>query len=95
MINIRKMMLDLWLNSSMYPLTITYDRYNGTYSGAKWLAFPLEACEVPQEIDGCDGECMCFWNDYNEFVGKGNTIDEAMQDLRDKIKTYLDKEIIL
>ena len=84
-------MLELWLNNSMYPLIIIKDRYNGTYSGSKWLAFPLEVYEVPQEIDGCDSECMCFWNDYDGFVGKGNSIDEVIQDLRNNIKKYLEE----
>src|SRR5260370_17595963 len=29
------------------PVTITPDRYGGTYSGGAWLAFPLPPFEVP------------------------------------------------
>ena len=65
----------------MYPMTIIYDRYGGTYSGGEWLAFPLEFHEVPDEVCGCDGECMWFWDYYKGFVGKGRCPEEARDNL--------------
>ena len=44
-----------WLGVK-YPLTIITDRYNGTYSGGGWLAFPLYCDEVPSAVDGFDGD---------------------------------------
>ena len=83
-------MLDVYL-VDMYPLTITKDRYSGTYSGGEWLAFPLEASGVPEEIDGDDIECMTFWDEYKGIVGKGGSMEEAIQSLRDNIEKTLDE----
>lgn len=70
----------LWLRDN-YPTTIICDRYSGTYSGADWLAFPLDYSDVPEEVDGGDTECWMFWDNYDGIVGKGNTPQEAMNDL--------------
>ena len=85
-------MLDVYL-ADMYPLTITKDRYSGTYSGGEWLAFPLESSGVPKEIDGDDIECMAFWDAYKGIVGKGDSMEEAIQSLRDNIEKILDEII--
>lgn len=69
-----------------YPTTIIKDRYNGAYSGAKWLAFPVDYYQVPKDIDSGDIECMMFWESYTECVGKGDTIKEAFSDLVFKMK---------
>ena len=69
-----------------YPLTIVYDRYAGAYSDGNYLAFPLEFNEVPEEVNGEDGECGYFWNNYDEPVGKGATVQEAIDDLVEKMK---------
>lgn len=75
---------NFWLNTH-YPTTIIRDRYNGTYSGAEWLAFPLDYFNVPDEVDGGDSECMMFWDSYDGVVGKGDTPQEAMGDLIKKM----------
>jgi hypothetical protein len=46
-----------WLKEE-YPTTIVADRYDGSYSGAAWLAFPFDEC--PLGVDGGDLECMEF-----------------------------------
>lgn len=72
--------INYWLESH-YPTTIVRDRYNGTYSGGEWLAFPLDYWDVPGEVDGGDPECMMFWEHYDGIVGRGATYQEAMEDL--------------
>ena len=70
-----------------YPLTICNDRYTGAYSGGKFTAWHLDAEDVPTEIYGDDVECAVFW-DWNEIpVGKGDTPEEAISDLKAKL-TY-------
>ena len=44
-----------------HPTTIINDRYDGLYSEAQWLAFPLEHYEAPREADGSDMVCVLFW----------------------------------
>jgi hypothetical protein len=68
-----------WLKEE-YPTTIVADRYGGSYSGAAWLAFPFDEC--PLGVDGGDLECMEFWDNYKGPVGKGNTPDNALENLR-------------
>lgn len=70
----------IWLESC-YPTTIINDRYQGTFSGGEWLAFPMDYYQVPEDIDGGDIECMMFWESYTGCVGKGNTVEEAFSDL--------------
>lgn len=77
--------MNFWLETH-YPTTIVRDRYDGTYSGADWLAFPLDYWNVPDEVDGGDSECMMFWEDYEGVVGKGNTPELAMANLVAKME---------
>lgn len=72
-----------------YPTTIINDRYHGCYSGAEWLAFPLERDEVPEEVGGEDMEEMCFWDDYKGIVGKGATPEQALVDLTKKVSEVI------
>ena len=69
-----------WLKVK-YPLTIISDRYDGTYSGGGWLAFPLYCDEVPPAVNGCDEDCAAFWKNYYEPVGKGNSAQSAIENL--------------
>jgi hypothetical protein len=64
-----------------YPLTIVLDRYGGTYSKGLYLAFPLEYWDVPLDASGDDVECMEFWNEWIEPVGRGSSPDDALNDL--------------
>ena len=72
---------------SIHPLTIITDRYGGIYSGGRYLAFNMEPWQVPKAVDGSDTECMDFWNgECKEYViGKGDTIQEAVDDLKSKL----------
>lgn len=78
--------VDDWLRLN-YPTTIVADRYDGCYSHARWLAFPLYICDVPEEISDEDIPCMCFWDDYDEPVGKGATPEDALADLTTQMQT--------
>lgn len=75
----------------IFPLTIVADRYNGVYSGGKWTAWNADSGDVPRAINGNDSECMKFWfNAANCGVkyGVGNTPQEAIKDLKGKLRRY-------
>jgi hypothetical protein len=80
--------MNYWLYTH-YPTTIVNDRYSGAYSGAEWLAFPLDYWNVPDEVDGGDSECMMFWEDYDGVVGKGSTPELAMANLVAKMEDMI------
>lgn len=67
----------------IYPLTIIRDRYNGTYSGASYLAFNLDSNSVPSEVHGSDTPCLYFW----DLIDEGNFVDGKVAcDYRDVVK---------
>ena len=67
----------------IYPLTIIRDRYNGTYSGASYLAFNLDSNLVPSEVHGSDTTCSYFW----DLIDEGNFVEgEVAYDYRDVVK---------
>ena len=72
----------------LYPLTIISDRYSGTYSGGNYLAFNEYFYDIPEEIDADDVTCSVFWSEHGDehIVGKGDKIDDAINDLFTKIK---------
>lgn len=76
--------------NNIYPLTIVKDRYNGTYSKGKYLAFNLDPCDIDSEIGGSDTEEMNYWDiEKSSFlVGKGDTIEKASIDLLVKLNEY-------
>ena len=76
--------IKLW-NKIHYPVTILNDRYYGCYSGAEWLAFPLDREDVPEDVCGEDEEEMWFWDNFKGIVGKGNTPDSSYKDLLEKM----------
>lgn len=71
----------------LYPVTIIMDRYNGTYSGASWLAFNLDYNEIPDAVCGSDIDCLNFWQYEGKdmVVGKGASVEEAYEDLNKKV----------
>ena len=69
----------------MYPLTIILDRYGGTYSGGKYTAWNKYFHEIDERVDGDDVSCCEFFY-KNKNYGKGETIEEAIADLENKIK---------
>lgn len=73
---------------SIYPLTITADRYNGTYSGGQFVAWNLDACDVPIDPFCGDVICMDFWDNKSDryVFGVGNTVEEAVLSLYIKLR---------
>lgn len=64
------------------PVTITPDRYGGTYSGGYWLAFPLSPPAVPDGPFGDDLTAASWWEDLGDLpVGRGGAPNEAYADL--------------
>lgn len=74
--------------SSIFPVTIVKDRYNGSYSGGMYIAFNLDHYRIPNEVDDGDIECMKYWvwvkNTYQK-VGVGSTPNDAYNDLIKKL----------
>lgn len=73
----------------IYPLTIISDRYDGTYSGGRFLAFNLEPKDVPDGPLAEDVTCAGFWAKNDIPAGRGATPEAAVTDLRDRL--YLDE----
>lgn len=75
------------MNFEIYPLTITKDRYDGIYSGGKYLAWNKNPEDVPPLPFEKDKIADDYWaqvrksNYGKNAVGIGNTIDAAIQDL--------------
>ena len=67
----------------IYPLTVIRDRYNGTYSGASYLAFNLDSNLVPSEVHESDVPCSYFW----DLIDEGNFVEgKVARDYRDVVK---------
>ena len=67
----------------IYPLTVIRDRYNGTYSGASYLAFNLDSNLVPSEVHDSDVPCSYFW----DLIDGGNFVEgKVVRDYRDVVK---------
>lgn len=69
----------------IYPLTITKDRYRGTYSHGEYLAWNLDIWEIPSDPFEDDVTCMMFWEMNKILVGTGNTPESAVNDLKKKM----------
>ena len=81
-------------DKDIYPLTIIRDRYD--QSNPKYLAFNLELWEVPKEINN-DGLDYChFWlyNAQKYIIGRGETPQEALDDLKAKLNLAPDNQVI-
>lgn len=79
-----------------YPCTIIMDRYTGAYSGGLWVAFNLDAHDVPFEVDDSDPICSNYWDAHEQLVtpvGKGNTPQEAYDDLLKNIIIYCEHHL--
>jgi hypothetical protein len=68
------------MKNNIYPLVVVLDRYNGTYSGGKWTAWNLNY--VPWKIDADDNECADFFSKNTIVYGRGETPQEAIDDLK-------------
>jgi hypothetical protein len=69
-----------WI-SDQWPLTVVMDRYGGCYSGGRYTAWPLNYDEMPEAPSSDDVSCAHFWDVNQEFVGIGNSMEEAVRDL--------------
>ena len=76
---------------TIYPLTITKDRYSGTYSGGYFTAWNLDPDQIPYEIACDDTSAMVVFNLIHRGTldlayGVGATPDEAATDLYNKLQ---------
>lgn len=81
----------------IYPLTIIMDRYSGTYSGGLFTVWKLHPETIPDDIYSDDCTCNDFWSElnhdeksynyrrYHNKCGIGNTIQEAIDNLQNKL----------
>ena len=76
--------------TEIYPLTIISDRYGGTYSGGDFTAWNLDYYEIPTGPAEDDVSCMLFWDTTDIVVGRGNTPQEAVDDLRQRLEALKD-----
>lgn len=68
------------------PISIVQARYGGLYEGGRWLAFLLEADELPNEAFDDDPTCREWWDDASRLpIGRGTTPDAALDDLRVRV----------
>ena len=79
--------------NEIYPLTILKDRYRGTYSGGKYLAFNLDPDEVPIDAISDDVTCRQFFYDVEQGniripIGIGDSVHLAVVDLGEKLGMY-------
>lgn len=83
--------LEIWLEDN-YPATIVYDRHSGEYSGGNWTCWPVLPNEIPQDVYGDRLSNMFFWNSFEKsVVGIGDTPQEALEDLRGKLKRVVEE----
>lgn len=67
--------------SDIYPLVVVLDdKFDGVYSGGKWTAW--NKCYVPSKIFGDAKECADFFSTTNLIYGRGETPQEAIDDLK-------------
>lgn len=73
--------------SDIYPLTIVKDKHNGIYSGGKWTAWNRNPWEISHIVSsGDDKDCADLFSTYNLIFGRGETPQEAIDDLNHMIK---------
>lgn len=76
--------------NEIYPLTIINDRYTGTYSGGIFTAWNMDYYEIPTDPDEDDVTCMLFWAKTDIIVGRGETPQEAVDDLKRRLEAQKD-----
>lgn len=73
----------------LYPIIIREARYGGTYEGGVWVAFSNAETGLPESAFGDDNECLSFWKSTrSDLVGRGNTPNDAYDDLIYRHATY-------
>jgi hypothetical protein len=74
---------------ALFPVTVVKSRYQGTYEGDRWLAFPVGVEDLADsDYAGEDVECMCFFQECDARqlpIGRGFTPDRALADLRKRL----------
>ena len=76
--------------NEIYPLTIISDRYGGSYSGGDFTAWNMDYYEIPTDPDEDDVTCMLFWTKTDIIVGRGDTPQEAVDDLKRRLEALKD-----
>ena len=68
---------------AIYPLTIFHARYNGGYEGGLYIALNVRFENVREGLTGDDAICVETFAIVEEEmpIGRGNTPDEALNDL--------------
>ena len=80
--------LRAWVGTK-WPTVIVKDRYDGTYSGAEWVALP--SMQIPLSMYFGDITAAKFWKEYDEPVGRGNTPQEALEALEYEVAKLIEK----
>jgi len=77
------------LDDVPYPVTIVKDRYGGGYSGGSFLAFNMEFGEIPWIVGADDVSEREGWLRLDKRIkyGRGNTPNEALEDLGKRLKS--------
>lgn len=87
---------------SMYPVTIAQARYQGTYEGGTWLAFPVRPWNLNAEgsawagWNGSDLTCMTWHEEARKRgvpVGRSGTPDGAYQELLRQVAAAADVDL--
>lgn len=91
----KKMYLEAAQRGDVYPVTLVMDKFNGVYSDGTWLAFNLEAEELPKQFINNDwaddAYASLFWQNHKQTdlpIGKGTTPDEAYANLIKNVILY-------
>lgn len=74
----------------VFPITICKDRYEGVYSGGKWIAISLDVWEIVKfdlELEDDDPYTGFWQSDSARHIGRGETIEDALKDM---VKRYID-----
>jgi hypothetical protein len=81
----------------IYPLTIVMDRYSGTYSGGRYVAWNCQPDMVPLDGQEDDITAAEFWSGQEGYetvdipaYAVGDTIEDAIRNLYQKIKNRKD-----
>lgn len=82
-------------NNRVYKSVIRPARYQGTYSGARWHAWPVnDTGMIPNDAYGSDVACAGFWRHQKQtnspVVGKGGNPTEAYRNL---VKAMKNKDL--
>ena len=75
--------VEVYPDGRIEPCLVIRSRYDGTFEGGRWLAFPT--ISVPSGARGGDGETIAFFNEHSWWVGIADTPEDAVENLRLKL----------